>query len=205
MHRPDAILLVGPTGAGKTPLGDALARDGLAGRTCRHFDFGAQLRAAVAGDGAAAGLDAGEIAFLRDVLQRGALLEDEQFPLAAKLLGRFLADADDGDLVVLNGLPRHVGQARAIEPILSVRAVVELACEAETVAARIARNSGGDRAGRTDDTPAEVAGKLAIYRDRTASLLEHYRVGGAESVTVHVGVDTTGEDARAALEARAPI
>jgi hypothetical protein len=43
-----ALLLLGPTGAGKTPLGDWLEAHGLWGRPCHHFDFGANLRAVVA-------------------------------------------------------------------------------------------------------------------------------------------------------------
>ncbi|MCX7427258.1 MAG: hypothetical protein NTW96_16720 [Planctomycetia bacterium] len=42
--RNDAMLLLGPTGSGKTPLGDLLERRGLGGRRCVHFDFGAHLR-----------------------------------------------------------------------------------------------------------------------------------------------------------------
>ncbi len=44
MKIPKAILLLGPTGSGKTPLGQALEKKGLAGRRCVHFDFGANLR-----------------------------------------------------------------------------------------------------------------------------------------------------------------
>jgi len=43
--RPEAVLLVGPTAAGKTPLGDALQAGGLWGRACRHFDSGRGDRA----------------------------------------------------------------------------------------------------------------------------------------------------------------
>ena len=43
-----AVLLLGPTGAGKSPLGDWLEARGLWGRPCHHFDFGANLRAIVA-------------------------------------------------------------------------------------------------------------------------------------------------------------
>lgn len=45
-----AVLLLGPTGAGKTPLGRICAQRGLWGRSCTHVDFGACLRRAAAGD-----------------------------------------------------------------------------------------------------------------------------------------------------------
>ena len=39
-----AVLLVGPTGCGKSPLGQLLERLGLKGMRCLHFDFGKRLR-----------------------------------------------------------------------------------------------------------------------------------------------------------------
>ena len=44
MALPHALLLIGPTGSGKTPLGELLERSGLWGRPCRHFDFGERMR-----------------------------------------------------------------------------------------------------------------------------------------------------------------
>jgi len=172
-----ALLLLGPTGAGKTPLGDMIARRGLWGHGWAHFDFGDQMRQIVA-DGRPNGqITQADVGFLRQVLQSGALLEDEQFPLAGRILQSFLdrsgpaADA----WVVLNGLPRHVGQAEAMESLVQVRAVAELACTAEVVAARIQGNIGGDRTGRSDDAAAAVRRKLEIYRARTESLVDYYR------------------------------
>ncbi len=43
----DSILLLGPTGVGKSPLGDVIAQHGLFGRLCHQFDFGSELRSAV--------------------------------------------------------------------------------------------------------------------------------------------------------------
>jgi len=59
MIRRDAILLVGPTGAGKTPLGEWLQLHGLWGRRCHHFDFGTNLREVASGN--SAGFTAEEI------------------------------------------------------------------------------------------------------------------------------------------------
>ena len=52
----DAILLLGPTAAGKTPLGQLFADRGLWGRPCVHFDFGENLRR-IADSGSADGLE----------------------------------------------------------------------------------------------------------------------------------------------------
>ena len=55
----------------------------------------------------------------------------------------FLAERRVGakDLVVLNGLPRHVGQADAVAAIVDVRAVAELACSPYVDQARICANA----------------------------------------------------------------
>jgi adenylate kinase family enzyme len=134
MHdfRYPALLLLGPTGAGKTPLGNLLQARGLAGRRCLHFDFGASLRQLVERDRPDALVSREDLDFLKQVLQTGALLEDERFSLAERVLRTFLAEnrADQQTLVVLNGLPRHVGQAEALDAIVEVQAVVSLRCSA---------------------------------------------------------------------------
>jgi adenylate kinase family enzyme len=192
-----AMLLLGPTASGKTPLGEELQRRGLCGRRCVHFDFGANLRAADAGQ-AATGLTAEELGVIAQSLRTGALLEDEHFPIARKLLSAFIAARRVGrdDVVALNGLPRHVGQARDLDGILDVRLVVRLACSAETVMARIARDTGGDRAGRADDDLASVRRKLDIFAERTRALADHYAAAGASVVTLEVAPATTAADAR---------
>ena len=53
MIRQPGILLLGPTGSGKTPLGDRLQIRDLWGRRCHHFDFGVRLRDVAYGIGIA--------------------------------------------------------------------------------------------------------------------------------------------------------
>ncbi len=187
----EAILLLGPTGSGKTPLGDCLEQFPLWDRRCHHFDFGANLRAVVGGE-TAVSFTAAEIRFLRRVLEEGALLEAEHFPLAARILDAFIArkNVQTADLLVLNGLPRHREQAKAMVCKVAVIAVVQLDCDARTVAERLWRNSGGDRAQRADDAEILVARKLAIYEERTRPLLDYYRGQGIRILKVPVGIET---------------
>ena len=185
------LLLLGPTGSGKTPLGDWLEQTSPGGRRCHHFDFGANLRAVVAGKTAAA-FTAEEIRFLRRVLEEGALLEDEQFPLAARILDAFVArrKVQPADRLILNGLPRHLDQAKALERKLTVTGVIHLDCDAPTVAERLRRNAGGDRVQRTDDTDALVARKLAIFRERTQPLLDYYQQRAVPVLGLAVNVES---------------
>ena len=209
----EAILLIGPTGSGKTPLGEALEARGLWDRACRHFDFGRQLRHVAAGAEVARNLSPEDVRFVRSVLQEGALLEDSDFHIAERLLEGFLAESEpavapcsDSRLprIVLNGLPRHIGQARRIDQRLAVRTVVRLDCPAEVVLKRIASNAGGDRSGRTDDDVAAVRARIDLFERRTAPLVEHYRNRGAAVLTVAIAWATTAEDARRELDRRSP-
>ncbi|NQT13634.1 MAG: nucleoside monophosphate kinase [Planctomycetes bacterium] len=201
-HR--AVLLLGPTGSGKTPLGDLIASRGLWNSRCLHFDFGANLRRIVERDRADDVVSREDIEFLRDVLQSGRLLEDDRFPLAERILRSFLArnNADARTLVVLNGLPRHQGQAAAVDSIINVEAVISLACTSDVVLDRIRTNVGGDRTERDDDDPESIRRKLALFAERTAPLIEHYGALDAGIETVDVSETMTAEHVWALLTDR---
>ncbi len=199
---PETLILVGPTGAGKTPLGTLLEARGLWKRRCFHFDFGANLRWRAAAEGPDAILTPDERTFVHKLLETNALLEDKDFPLARKIFLDFVSRRNVGpsDLVILNGLPRHVGQAEAMDPLIRVRLIANLACEPETVVTRIRSNVAGDRRGRTDDTLDAIRQKLLTYTHRTTHLLAHYLKRGVRVVTVPVEAGTTAMDMRARLE-----
>jgi len=168
----EALLLLGPTGSGKTPQGRLLERSGYG---C-HFDFGHELRAAARGGV----LEARDTRFVRGLLETHALLPDDRFDVAEAILRSFLRrvgfDASKHRLI-LNGLPRHVAQAKDMDAYAHVRRVVVLECEAETVRLRVARRRRGeglDHAARDDDHDAAVEKKLRIYEARTSRLIRFY-------------------------------
>jgi adenylate kinase len=192
----DAILLIGPTGVGKTPFGECLERRGLDGRRCLHFDFGQQLRRIAGNSMPPGGFSREEHAFIRDVLEKGLLLENEHFPIAEKIIDMFLDDNGFGakDMLVLNGLPRHLDQARDMDRKVKTAAVVVLECEAEDIFIRIRENPGGDRSERNDDGVEMVRKKLTIFRERTSPLIRHYSAAGRRVFIVKVGSSSTAED-----------
>jgi adenylate kinase len=202
MIRQKAILLVGPTGSGKSPLGDWLQLHGLGGLRCEHFDFGANLRAVAAAEREGQGFTPDEVLFIQDVVAKGVLLENETFYLARRILEEFMSrqQLGKGDLIVMNGLPRHIGQAEALESHLEFVAVVHLQCNAETVWERLQGNSGGDRTQRSDDALALVARKLAIFDERTRLLLAFYQRRGVPLIPIAMGVRTQPADVSPILE-----
>ena len=188
----NAILLIGPTGSGKSPLGDILESRGFLGRRSHHLDFGSELRSI------ASGIDASsytreEKEFIVGVLDRGLLLENEHFVLAKKIVGLFLERSRFrcGDVLVLNGIPRHEGQARDVASIASVHSLLVLDCSVESVLLRIRENTGGDRTGRADDDHALVENKLRIFNERTALLIEHYQKAGSRIYRIGIDAKTT--------------
>jgi adenylate kinase family enzyme len=198
-----AILLIGPTGAGKTPLGDFLEAEGLWQSRCFHFDFGRAMRNAVDGGASDGVLSRAETDFLAGVLRSGALLEDGQFGIAEKILSSFV-DArgiGGGDLIILNGLPRHVGQAADVGRLVRVVMVACLSCSPEAVLERIRTNAGGDRAGRRDDGLEAVRRKQEIFHARTLPLVAHYRSAGVRVEEFDVTVATVPEDVARAIGA----
>jgi adenylate kinase family enzyme len=196
-----AVLLLGPTGAGKSPLGEALERSGWGGRRCVHFDFGAELRRAASIPEEFPDLGADDRAVIHSVLAEGALLEDRHFSIVRKILERFFQEkgAGTGSLVILNGLPRHQGQASALEAFVDLRRIIRLDASAEVIGERIRRNAAGDRIGRIDDSPAEIEKKLALFKTRTRPLVEYYAAKGIQTVDLAVSVSSHGVDLRQAL------
>lgn len=202
-----AILLLGPTGAGKTPLGALCESRGLWLARVFHFDFGAILRRIAAAGAQGFDLSQQDLDTIRQSLATGALLENRDFHIARGILLSFAAEKRVGpaDYILLNGLPRHSGQACALEPYVRIERVVALACSPEIVQERIRRNSGGDRGGRNDDDAAAVAKKLEIYRRQTAPLLAYYRRKGAGFISLAVEIETGPEPLYARLNGATPV
>jgi len=201
---PDAVLLLGPTGSGKTPFGELIEKEGLSGKKCFHFDFGSRLRTyAQALTGI---LSPDELEVLKNSLRTGTLLTDDEFPIARKLLQLFIEEncVERDSLIVMNGLPRHAGQAAALEKIINIMAVIVLECDAATVLERIRTDAGGDRGGRVDDTIEAVTQKLAIFSKKTLPLVDFYRRRGVPVIHARVGPCSSAEDIRSGLIGRIP-
>lgn len=196
MKNHSALLLLGPTGSGKTPLGEYLEANGLYGKRCFHFDFGRELRFIAERNMPPVNCIQEDVDYIHKVLKEGALLENKTFYIANNILQSFIEDngivADD--LVVLNGLPRHVGQAEDVDAIISLKLVILLACSPEVVYKRIRLNSGGDRSGRVDDSLADIKGKLMIFNKKTLPLAQYYSDKGIPVKRIPVTEKTRPED-----------
>jgi len=187
-----ALLLIGPTGSGKSPLGNLLEKEmGWA-----HFDFGHRLRMISYRENAH-GLGEEDVDFIRDLLEEHALFPDDRFDIVENILTFFLNDRKSAPGVILNGLPRHTGQAEAIAPILDIRYLAVLDCRPEDIAERIIRRKSGltnDHADRSDDTPSAIRKKMELFNNRTKPLIDFYRSIGVEIITLPVETDTREDE-----------
>ena len=201
----NAVLLLGPTGVGKSPLGDAIEKNGLFSRKCFHLDFGSELRGAVSDGGRSAAYTVAELDFIHGVLEQGLLLENERFPLAEKIITLFLRRVgfSQEDVLVLNGIPRHAGQAEHLSLIADIQAIIVLECSASEVFYRIRNNIGGDRTERIDDDRGLIEKKLKIFGERTAPLIQHYKNQGRRIYIVRVTRTMTPEAALGSISALA--
>ncbi len=197
MHRPQAILLIGPTGSGKSPLGALLEkRMGWA-----HFDFGHELRLIARGEGDF-GLTDAERKYVKELLHDHALFPDEKFPIVEKILTDFLDRNSHAPGIILNGLPRHIGQTEGLSQHVDIKSIAVLECSRGNSARRIANRLKGltsDHAGRPDDTPEAHERKFVHFTRRTGPLIDHYEGTSVNVFRVPVGHGTCESDIESAI------
>ncbi|MEM8855475.1 MAG: adenylate kinase [Pseudomonadota bacterium] len=164
------LILLGPPGAGKGTQAQRLV-DKYA---IVQLSTGDMLRAAVKA-GTPVGLKA------KDIMARGDLVPDE---VVVQIVSDRIGEADCRKGFILDGFPRTVAQAEALDSMLhdkglDLDAVIELQVDEGVLADRVeqrARESGG--APREDDTVEALHNRLAVYRQQTAPLIEFYDNAG---------------------------
>jgi adenylate kinase len=163
------LILLGPPGAGKGTQAQRLVeKHGIV-----QLSTGDMLRAA-----SAAGTPVGQRA--KAIMDRGDLVPDD---VMIEIIAERLARPDTGKGFILDGFPRTVDQAVALDRLLEERGIaldgiVEIVVDHAVLRDRIlgrARETGGARA---DDTEATVTKRLDVYRAQTAPVADHYRHRG---------------------------
>jgi adenylate kinase family enzyme len=196
------MVLIGHSNSGKSPLGEQIESHASSGTgRFRHFDFGHHLRLAAAG-GIDCGLAAGDIDFIRSILN-GTLLDDGHFFIARALLEWFVDRSGfdrSRDTLLLNGLPRHRGQAEGLRDAgVSVTAIIHCDCSAEVAWQRKLLADAGegheDRSRRPDGAPEVFKKRIVSFETETLPLLEFYRGAGVPVITLPIAADTTPAEA----------
>ena len=161
------LVLLGAPGSGKGTQATRL-REHL---QVPHISTGELLRAAVAA-GTPLGLQA------KSVMEAGSLVSDD---IVLGMLEERLLQRDAGNGFVLDGYPRNLAQARALDALLSrieqpTDLAVQLDVDQEFLVERLSGRAHVQ--GRADDTPEAVRNRLKVYSDQTAPVVDFYRNQG---------------------------
>jgi len=186
------LVLLGAPGSGKgTQAARLKAELGVP-----HISTGDMLRAAVAA-GTPMGLQA------KAVMASGQLVSDD---ILLGMLEDRLAQADVEGGFILDGYPRNLVQAAALDQLLGrigqpLDAVLKLDVPNVVIVERCRIRFLAER--RADDDPHTVAKRLAIYAEQTAPVAEFYARAGKLQVVDGVGaLDQVTERLRLALNLR---
>jgi adenylate kinase len=181
------LILFGPPAAGKGTQAKRL----VATRGMVQLSTGDMLRAAIA-----SGSELGRR--VDGIMSRGELVTDD---IVIGLIEERLPEVEASGGAIFDGFPRTLGQARALDDMLTKRGsaihlVVRLKVNDEALKARVAGRFA--ESGRPDDNPEAFQIRLAAYNRDTAPLLPYYQdqeklieVDGMASVeAVAAAIDT---------------
>ena len=167
-------IIFGPPGSGKGTQAARIEKE----FRLQHLSTGDILRHEVA-EGTPVGKEAARI------MAAGDLVPDE---LIVDIVRRRLPEAEAGAGVLLDGFPRTLRQAQALERMLAdeghrVDFVVALDVPEQELVNRILHRAEVE--GRADDTREAIAERMHEYHKLTEAVLDHYRKQGAATETVN--------------------
>jgi adenylate kinase len=186
------IVLLGAPGSGKGTQAKRLKVElGVA-----HISTGDLLRAAVK-----AGTPLGVKA--KAVMEAGQLVSDD---IVLGLLEERLAEPDTKSGFILDGYPRNLAQANALDALLTrvgqpLEAVVKLNVPDAAIVKRC--ETRFEQEHRADDNPETVHKRLAVYAEQTAPVADFYAQRGLLTEIDGVGaIEAIGDRVLAALRSR---
>ena len=208
------LILLGPPGAGKGTQAEVLSRD----LNIPTISTGNILRAAGKA-GTPIGLKA------KSYMDAGKLVPDEGI---IGIIQERLAEADCANGFILDGVPRTIAQAEAIEKMgIRIDKVLELSVADDVIVNRMGGRRvcekcgasyhivnkkskvegvcdccGGKLVIRKDDQPATVLDRLKAYHEQTEPLVDFYRQRGKLAVIpFNDSIEATTAEIMKALEA----
>jgi adenylate kinase len=160
------ILILGPQGSGKGTQAKRIAEH----YGVPHIATGDMFRAAVA-EGSELGRR------VAPILEEGGLVPDD---LTIEIIRERLADEDG---FVLDGFPRTMAQAEALDSMLEeigkpLDAVLLLQVSDEVATARLRERAVQE--GRADDSPEAIETRLRLYHELTELVVDRYQHAGIE-------------------------
>jgi adenylate kinase len=162
------IIMMGPPGAGKGTQGEALSKLWSIPRIAPGDIFRAAIKA---------GTELGKQ--VKAFSDAGKLVPDE---LVVEVILQRLQEPDAAKGWILDGFPRTIPQAKALDEFLAARTqrydlVINLEVPEEVLLQRLQQRALEQ--GRVDDTAEVIRQRLQEYYDKTRPLLEFYGDGVA--------------------------
>jgi adenylate kinase len=171
------IIIFGAPGSGKGTQSELMKKK----HNLAHISTGEVLRQEIKNATAL-----GKIA--RQYIDRGQLVPDE---LICNMLDNVLDTVKNSEGIILDGFPRTVPQAEALEKILAKRGwdvsvLIDLQVEDRVLTDRLLER--GKVSGRSDDNEETIKSRLNVYYSQTAPLTDYYKKKGK-----HAAIDGVGE------------
>ena len=164
------IVLLSAPGSGKATQVGLLVEE----LKLPHISTGELLRSAVKA-GSELGIKA------KAVMDRGELVSDD---IVLGLIEERLSQADAKAGFILDGYPRNLAQAHALDQLLGrinqpVDEALQIDVDVDMVISRIAKRAAEE--GRSDDTEEVVRNRMKVYSDQTAPVVDYYARQGVLS------------------------
>ncbi len=160
------ILVLGPQGSGKGTQAMRVSAE----RSLPHVSTGEMFRSL--DDATPLGRE------VNAIMARGDLVPDE---ITIRMIRDRLAQDDARGGFILDGFPRNLAQAEALDAMLeeigrALDVIFYFDLDDETATERALGRA--HKEGRIDDTPESIARRLAVYHEQTVPVIEHYRTTG---------------------------
>jgi adenylate kinase len=160
------VLVLGPQGSGKGTQAKRIAAE----YEIPHVSTGDMFRAL--DDSTDLGRE------VKEIMERGDLVPDG---VTVRMIRERLAADDAARGFILDGFPRNLAQAEALDAMLGEigrKLDVIFFFDLDDETARERALGRAHEEGRADDTPETIARRLSIYHDQTEPVVEYYRTTG---------------------------